>query len=72
MKTVKNYIFLFCVFFIALFKAYTQGFNSDTQSKALNGDIEAQYEMGKTYLDSLYNQPFLSKKNSNQKPIHSI
>jgi len=66
MKTIKNYILLFCVPFIALFKAYTQEFNLDTQSKALIGEAEAQYEMGKTYLDSLYYQSFFSKKGSNQ------
>jgi len=67
MKTIINYISLFCIFFIALIKAYTQELNSDSQSKALNGEVEAQYEMGKTYLDSLYNQPLFSNKSSNQK-----
>lgn len=66
MKTIKYFILILSLF-ITLNKVYAQDLNYDTQSKALNGDVDSQFKMGITYLDSLNNQSFFSKKTTNQR-----
>jgi TPR repeat protein len=64
---LKTSVFLILLLTTLGCKTYVPQLNSEVLAKAQNGNAEAQFEMGKTYFESFWKQPLLTKNGTGTK-----